>query len=67
MAKLPVKITQGTRSKTYRVEVDAARMERLAAAFGLFHPDFLKSVDQAERDVLAGRVKKIRSFDDLSE
>jgi len=53
------------RSRKIRIEVDADKFERLAANFGLFNPDFLKSLDQAEDDVRAGRIKKIASLGDL--
>jgi hypothetical protein len=50
------------RSRKIRIEVDADKFERLAADFGLFNPDFLKSLDQAENDIRAGRIKKIASL-----
>jgi hypothetical protein len=53
------------RSKRIRIEVDADKFERLAADFGLFNPNFLKSLDRAEDDVRAGRTKKIASLRDL--
>jgi hypothetical protein len=65
MVSLPVKITSGRRTKTFRIEVNAHKMERVAAAFGLFNPDFLASIEQAEKDIRAGRVRKISAFDDL--
>ena len=65
MSSLPVKISSGTRPRTFHVEVDAAKMERLASAFGLFNPDLLASIERAEGDIRAGRVQKILSFRDL--
>jgi hypothetical protein len=53
------------RSRKIRIEVDADRFERLAADFGLFNSDFLKSLDQAENDIRAGRIKKIAALRDL--
>jgi hypothetical protein len=53
------------RSRKIRIEVDADKFERLAADFGLFNPDFLKSLDQAENDIRAGRIKKIAALRDL--
>lgn len=49
-------------SRKIRIEVDADKFERLAADFGLFNPDFLKSLDRAEGDYRAGRVEKITSL-----
>ena len=53
------------RAKKISVELDASRFERLAASFGLFNPDFLKSLDRAEKDYQAGRVKKVSSLGEL--
>jgi hypothetical protein len=47
------------------VEIDAGQFERLAAQFGFFGDDFLKSIDQAEKDIRAGRVRKIKSLREL--
>jgi hypothetical protein len=52
-------------SRKIRIEVDADKFERLAADFGLFNPDFLRSLDQAEKDARTGRIKKIASLRDL--
>ena len=45
--------------------IDAEKFERLAASFGLFNPDFLKSVNRAENDYHSGRTKKISSLRSL--
>jgi hypothetical protein len=47
------------------VEIDAQRLEKLADALGMYNPDFVASLDRAEADVKAGRVKKIKTFKDL--
>ena len=47
------------------VELDAARFEKLAADFGFFSPDFIKSLDRAEADERAGRVRMITSLKEL--
>ena len=47
------------------VELDANRLERLASHLGFFNPDFLKSVDRAERDYRAGRVREVASLNEL--
>jgi len=51
--------------KKFVVEMDADKLERMAAAFGMFNPEFLKSVARAERDYASGRVRKIRSLREL--
>jgi hypothetical protein len=64
----PLSITMkplGAGTRKIRIEVDADKFERLAADFGLFNPDFLKSLDQAEKDVRAGRIRKVTSLRDL--
>ena len=45
--------------------MDANRLERLAADFGMLNPDFLKAVEQSERDYKAGRFRKIKSLREL--
>ena len=47
------------------VELDANKLERLASHLGFYGPDFLKSIDKAERDYKAGRVRKITSLREL--
>ena len=54
------------KGKKLSVEIDAERLERLAANFGLFNPDFLKSVHQAERDYSSGRTRTIKSFKEIT-
>ena len=47
------------------IEMDAEKFEKLAASLGLFSPEFLKSLDRAEKDCRAGRIKKIKSLKEL--
>lgn len=47
------------------VELDANRLERLASNLGFYNHDFLKSVDKAERDYRAGRVREVASLSEL--
>ena len=65
MPKLPVRITPKETARKIQVELDRDDFERVAAALGLYHPDFLKSLDRAEADVRAGRVKRLRALRDL--
>ena len=44
------------------VEFDADKFEKVAAAFGFFGSDFLSSLENAEKDIKAGRVRKIQSL-----
>jgi len=47
--------------------MDADKLEKLAANFGFFSPEFLKSIERAERDYRTGKIKKIKSLKDLRE
>jgi len=47
------------------VEFDTDKFEKLAAVFGLFNPEFLKDLDESEKDYKEGRVKRLRSLKDL--
>jgi len=53
------------RSRRAIIELDADKFEKLAGVFGLFNPEFLKSLDRAEKDYKAGRIFKIKSLKDL--
>lgn len=68
MVSLPITVASSSRvrgRRTLRIEVDADRLERLAADLGLFRPEFLVSLDRAEADVLKGRVRRITSLAQL--
>ena len=60
----PLTITQET-TKKVRVEIDRLGFERLADSLGLFRNEFMESLDRAEADIRAGRVKKLKSLRDL--
>lgn len=72
MANLNVNITQPQikrgqviGNRTFVVELDADRFERLAGDFGFFNPDFLKSLDKSERQYKKGKVKNLKSLREL--
>lgn len=67
MKTLPVTITKKAKNNkaTFTVEFDANRFERVAAALGMFSNDFLVSMDKAEKEVKAGKTKKLSSLKDL--
>ena len=65
MVLLNLTIKEGRTKFRKIVEFDIGQFERLAAAFGMFNPDFLKSLARAEKDIKAGRIKKLRSLKDL--
>ena len=47
------------------IEVDIDQFERLAANLGFFNPEFLKSLNRAEKDIKDGRVQQIHSLSHL--
>lgn len=66
MASLTITIKpQVNQRRKILVEMDAEKFERLAASLGFFNPEFLKSLDRAEKDYQAGRIKKIKSLKEL--
>jgi hypothetical protein len=66
MASLTITIKpHANHHKRILVEMDVEKLERLASALGLFNPEFLKSLDRAERDYKGGRIKKIKSLKEL--
>lgn len=66
MASLNITIKQReNRSRKATIELDADKFEKLAAIFGLFNPDFIKSLVHAEKDYKAGRVVRIKSLKEL--
>ena len=64
MASLEFTIKQKSPKKG-TVEFDADKFEKLAATFGFFNPEFLKDLEEAEKDIKAGRIRKIKSFKEL--
>lgn len=67
MASLNLTIRPQGDTRKVLVELDADKLEKLAANFGFFSHDFLKSLDRAERDYRSGRIRKIRSLRELKK
>ena len=57
--------TTATSPRKLVLELDAAQFEKLAADFGFFNPAFIKSLERAEVDARAGRVRTIVSLKEL--
>ena len=53
------------RERKVRVEFDAERFERLAAGLGFFSPQFIASINRAEKEISEGKAKRLRSLKDL--
>lgn len=65
MVSLNITITQDKKSHKKMVEFDVGQFERLAAALGMFNPDFLKSLAKSEKDYKEGRFIEFKSLKDL--
>lgn len=65
MNSTAITIKKSKNPKKYLVEIDADKLEKLAISLGWFSEDFLKSLDRAEADYKAGRIRKIKSLKDL--
>lgn len=64
MSNLTFQLTQ-QKKQQYVVTMDAGRFERLAATFGFFGVEFLKSLNRSERDIKSGKVREISSLKEL--
>ena len=53
------------KSERVIVEIDAEKLERLAATLGLFHDEFLNSLSRSEKDIALGKTKRLRSLREL--
>lgn len=60
-----IKIKNQAKSKKICVEMDADKLERMAANFGFFNDNFLDSVAKAEKDHKAGKSRKIKSLSSI--
>ncbi|MBU6232005.1 hypothetical protein KGP36_05085 [Patescibacteria group bacterium] len=63
--KMMVKISKNRKERTVSVSFDADRFERVAADFGLFSRSFIKSLDQAEKDIKSGKITPIKNLSEL--
>ncbi len=65
MASLNMQFSSQGTARDVLVKINADQFERLAATFGFFNPEFLKSLQRAEKDIKQGRTRKIKSLKDL--
>lgn len=65
MKSLTINIKPNIKNKKIVIEIDADKFEKLAGDFGFFNPDFLKSLNRAEKDYKTGHIKKVSSLRDL--
>ncbi len=62
-----LELTIKKRNNRVLVEMNADRFERLAAEFGFFGKEFLNSLERAQKDVKAGRIRKVQSLKQLRQ
>jgi len=60
-----ITIERKPKSQRVIVEIDAEKLERLAATLGLFNEEFLNSLSRSERDITLGKTKRLRSLREL--
>jgi hypothetical protein len=65
MSKTTITIRPSSKGRKLLVELDADKLERLASNLGFYNPDFLRSLERAERDYRAGRMHKVASLHEL--
>jgi len=65
MKTLDIQVNKSRKNNIFSVKMNLDRFETLAASFGMFNPDFLKSVKKAEGDYKAGRIRKISSLKEI--
>lgn len=66
MANLTMIVSKKSANK-YIVEMDADKLERLAAAMGWFNPDFLSTMKESAADLKAGRYTVRKSLKELQK
>ena len=60
-----ITVERRPRSKRIIVEIDADKLERLAASLGLPSPSFLDSISRSEKEIALGKISPLRSLRDL--
>jgi hypothetical protein len=60
-----ITVERKPRSKRIIVEIDADKLERLAASLGLLSSSFLDSVSRSEKEIALGKIKRLRNLREL--
>ena len=60
-----ITIERKPKSKRIIVEIDADKLERLAASLGLFSSSFLDSMSRSEKEIALGKTKRLRNLREL--
>jgi len=65
MTSLIIEKISRKKSGKISLEIDAHKLERLAANFGFFNPEFLEALSRSEKDFACGNFQKIKSLKEL--
>ena len=60
-----ITVMRKPKSKRIIVEIDADKLERLAASLGLFSSSFLDSMSRSEKEIALGKTKRLRDLREL--
>jgi len=60
-----ITLARKPKSKRIIVEIDADRLERLAASLGLLSSSFLNSISRSEKEIALGKTKRLRGLREL--
>jgi hypothetical protein len=60
-----ITVERKPKSKRIIVEIDADKLERLAASLGLFSSSFLDSISRSEKEIALGKTKRLRDLREL--
>ena len=60
-----ITVERKPKSKRIIVEIDADKLERLAASLGLFSSSFLDSMSRSEKEIGLGKTKRLRNLREL--
>jgi hypothetical protein len=60
-----ITVERKPKSKRIIVEIDADKLERLAASLGLLSSSFLDSISRSEKEIALRKAKRLRSLREL--
>jgi hypothetical protein len=60
-----ITVERKPKSKRIIVEIDADKLERLAASLGLLSSSFLDSISRSEKEIALGKTKRLCSLREL--
>jgi hypothetical protein len=60
-----ITVERKPKSKRIIVEIDADKLERLAASLGLFSSSLVDSISSSEKEIALGKTKRLRNLREL--